>query len=347
MAAADRSSYFSRKVVFLNVAATILIVLRHAETPLRFGQEMTMESYPFIFCLFQLTEVAVPLFYFISALLFYRDCEWKNLPQKLYRRIFTLLIPYLLWNLFFILVYYILRHIPFIASRMNMPHSLDTAKDWLLALYHCRFTPLWFIKYLIFFNILSPAILAIIKNKWVGLVAVIGFTIAGYLLGWSSISLEYNAAIYLAGAVAGRYLYAPGQNDSGPVLVRKHIWTLLPMAIVFMALYVAGMESYDALYLFKIAGPIVIWFAVDMIIPESIGSRWKIKPWMLCTFFIYATHQFLLNVEQTIVRSILPGTPLVLNLTFVITPVITIFVIVFIARLFSDTKVYKILTGGR
>ena len=107
------------------------------------------------------------------------------------------------------------------------------------------------------------------------------------------------------------------------------------------------MKSYDALYLFKIVGPIVVWFAADLIVPESLGVKWKIKPWMGYTFFIYATHQFLLNVEQALVRSFLPGTPLVLNLTFVITPVITILAIVLVASFFSKTKVYKVLTGGR
>lgn len=347
MAAVDKNSYFSRKVVFLNVVATILIVLIHSETPLRFGKELTLESYPFIFCVLQLAAVAVPLFYFISALLFYRDCDWGDLPRKLYRRIFTLLIPYLIWNLFFILVYYILRQIPFTATRMNMPHSLDSAKEWLLALWHCRFTPLWFIKYLIFFNLLSPVVLLLIKNKWVGIVAVVGFTVAGYVLGWSSVSLRYNAAIYLAGAMAGRYLYSSGKNEAGPLVKKNLMWLLVPMALIFIVLYIVGMKSYGALYLFKIAGPIIVWFAADLALPESIGQKWKIRPWMGYTFFIYATHQFLLNVEQALIRSLLPGTPLVLNLTFIITPVITIFVLVFVAGYFSKTKLYGVLTGGR
>ncbi|MCQ2137442.1 MAG: acyltransferase [Bacteroidales bacterium] len=347
MATAEKNSYFSRKVVFLNVMATFLIVLIHSETPLRFGKELTFDSYPFIFCVLQLAAVAVPLFYFISALLFYRDCDWRELPHKLYRRIFTLLIPYLIWNLFFILVYYILRQIPFTASRMNMPHSLDSAKDWLLALWHCRFTPLWFIKYLIFFNLLSPVILLLIKNKWVGLVAVVSFTLAGYILGWSSVSLRYNAAIYLAGAMAGRYLYPSGKNENGPLVRKNQILLLVPMVLMFIVLFITGMKSYGALYLFKIAGPIIVWFTADLAVPESIGKKWKVKPWMGYTFFIYATHQFLLNVEQSLVRSFLPGTPLVLNLTFIITPVITIFVLIFVAGLLSKTKLYGILTGGR
>ena len=347
MASVDKSSFFSRKIVFLNAFATILIVLIHSETPLRFGQELTFESFPFIFCVLQLAAVAVPLFYFISALLFYRNCEWKDLPHKLYRRIFTLLIPYLLWNLFFVLLYFTIRNIPFLGSRMNMVHSLETGKDWLLAIWHCRFTPLWFIKYLIFFNLLSPAIMLLIKNKWIGLCSVVGLVIAGYFLGWSSVSLEYNAAIYVAGALTGKHLYAPGKNDLTPVLCAKLRWALVPMAIVFVILYVSGMKSYGALFLFKFFAPIIIWFAVDLAIPVSLGSKWKVRPWMGYTFFIYATHQFLLNVEQALARSFLPGTPIVLNLTFIITPVVTILVLVLVAKYFSKTRLYSVLTGGR
>lgn len=347
MATLDKSNYFSRKVVLLNVFATILIVLIHSETPLRFGQPLELSTYPFIYCVLHLATIAVPLFYFISAILFYRNCDWANLPKKLYKRIFSLLIPYLLWNLLFVLIYFTIRKIPILAAKMNMIKSLDTAKDWLLAIWHCRFTPLWFIKYLIFFNLLSPIILLLIKNKWIGITAVIGFIVAGYFLEWSSISLQYNAAIYLGGAMIGKYLYTPGANDSGPILHKKHWYLLIPMYVLFVALYILSIKSYGALYLFKIAGPIIIWFSIDLIIPQYIGSTMKVKPWMGYTFFIYATHQFLLNVEQAVVRSYLPGTPIVLNITFLITPVITLLVIVFIAKYFSKTKVYYVMTGGR
>lgn len=347
MAVADRSSYFSRKVVFLNVMATILIVLLHSETPLRFGQELTLESYPFIFCVLHLTDVAVPLFFFISALLFYRKCEWQDIPTKLYRRIFSLLIPFLLWNLIFVAIYFALRKIPFTASRMNLVDSLDTAKDWLLAIWHTKFTPLWFIKYLIFFNLLSPAILLLIKNKWVGMTALLALLVAVGRLGLGSFSLWYSAPIYLAGALVGRYLYAPGQNDAGPLLKENVDWLKWIFIAAFAALYIVSLKVEGLVYWYKFAGPIIIWFAVDLLIPNVIGQRWTIKPWMGYTFFIYATHQFLLNVEQALVRSFLPGTPLVLNLTFIVTPVITILAIIFVASFFSKTKVYKVLTGGR
>lgn len=347
MAAVDKNSYFSRKVVFLNVVATILIVLIHSETPLRFGQELTLESYPFIFCVLHLAETAVPLFFFISALLFYRECDWKDIPKKLYRRIFTLLIPFLLWNLFFVALYYALRQIPFTASRMTLVDSLDSAKDWILAIWHTRFTPLWFIKYLIFFNLLSPVVLLLIKNKWVGALTMVVVFVAGGVLGWSSFSLWYSAPVYLAGALAGRYLYAPGQNDAGPVIESSRLWLKWLFAAAFVAFFIVSLKNGNLLYWYKFAGPVIIWYAVDWLVPRYIGQRLQIRPWMGYTFFIYATHQFLLNVEQALVRSFLPGTPLILNLTFIITPVITIFVLVFIARYFSRTKIYGVLTGGR
>ena len=41
--------------------------------------------------------IAVPMFYFISAILFFRTFDLRNLLKKWKTRVFTILIPYLIW----------------------------------------------------------------------------------------------------------------------------------------------------------------------------------------------------------------------------------------------------------
>ncbi|MBO8440458.1 MAG: acyltransferase family protein, partial [bacterium] len=66
----------------------------------------------YIFRLFSdiLGRISVPLFAIISGYLFFvnvRKYDWIAYKQKLYRRLKSILLPYVLWNLLFYLVYVI------------------------------------------------------------------------------------------------------------------------------------------------------------------------------------------------------------------------------------------------
>ena len=101
--------YFSKKIVLLNWILTMLIVLLHGNPVIRFGLDMNTDSTIFIKLLFSACQVAVPLFFLISAILFYRTCtKFDDLKSKLRRRIKSLLIPYLLWNTLFVGIFFLL-----------------------------------------------------------------------------------------------------------------------------------------------------------------------------------------------------------------------------------------------
>ena len=156
--------YFSKKVTFLNVMLTFFIVLLHSETPIRFGLILD-SSYPLIYATYTVVQIGVPMFFFISAILFYRGCSFSNLEDKYERRVHSLLIPYLLWNTIFVFVYVALTHIPFLQARMNMPpDTLGSVKNVLAAIIHSRCTPLWFVKDLMLLTLLAPVILMLLKD---------------------------------------------------------------------------------------------------------------------------------------------------------------------------------------
>lgn len=348
----DRASFFSKKVTLFNVLATFLIVVLHAETPLRFGRELSLGSTPFVYVIFMVTQVAVPLFFFLSGLLFYKDCEWKNLPNKLYRRIFSLVIPFLIWNLFFVAVFWAISKVPFIADKMNRPADLNTVKDWLLAIWHTKFTPLWFIKYLIIFNLMSPAILLVIRNKYVGATFAIGLLAASAFLDWDSYcDILYWMPVYLSGAILGRHLYSEKRNQDFPIFEdigsAAHRALAVSLFVILMANYFIALFNPDFIRFFRFIAPIAIWLFADCILKADFKDKFVVKDWMGYSFFIYATHHFMLNAEQALVRAYLPNTMAVVNLTFIITPVVTFVLIVLIARWLSRYKFYKYLTGGR
>ena len=67
-----------------------------------------------------IASIAVPLFFFISGYLFFLQKEFNRQEylRKLQKRVKTLLVPYLLWNLIAI-IYQVVRFIPFFSSCYN------------------------------------------------------------------------------------------------------------------------------------------------------------------------------------------------------------------------------------
>lgn len=325
---------------------TFLIVVMHSETPERFGQELSWESYPFIWSIFRLTKIAVPTFFFISALLFYRNCEWKDIPIKLQRRIFSLIIPFLIWNIFFTGFYVVLDFIPALANKMNGGSGIHDIRGFIYAVIETRFTPLWFVKYLIIYSILSPVILLVIKNQWIGIVSTLVIFGGCIYYDWGYFSLQHWMPVYLAGALIGRYLYAPGHNEYGTLWEEMNHTTRSTLILAFViALYFAFAHEKDLIY-YETIGALSLWFIVDGFVFSFI-NRVVIRKWMGCMFMIYAMHYMIINIIEGTIRAFLPHTAFVMNVTFIITPFLTIVIVIAISNILSRFSFYKYLSGGR
>lgn len=103
----ENNNLFSRTVIWLRFPLTALVVLLH--TPIVVGDETTkdLNSLGWVlelktFFSEGLCRVAVPAFFFISGYYFYKSFDKWNINiwfEKINKRIRTLLVPYILWNL--------------------------------------------------------------------------------------------------------------------------------------------------------------------------------------------------------------------------------------------------------
>lgn len=132
----------------------------------------------------QLGEIAVPAFFLISGYLFYNgyqptiDCY----RYKLKKRFYSLLLPYLFWNILIIIIYYLAENIPPIRNLFNDSHPLihDFAfTDYFKALWAINnggpiLTQLWFVRNLIILVICAPIIYLIVRYTRFAGVAIFG-----------------------------------------------------------------------------------------------------------------------------------------------------------------------------
>ena len=199
----------------------------------------------------ELACIAVPLFFFISGFLFfYRSVfSLKIYGQKLKKRIRTLLIPYIFWNIVVLLLLFLTQ--VFLSSMTSGKHKLIADYDWLdwLNLFwnHDGGMPIcyqfWFIRDLIIIILFSPILHYMIKyckafgvlalgvlwlfNLWF---AVPGFSITAFFFfsfgAWFSInkhdftidfySMRWTATfIYLALVVLDTWLWYCKITDYG------------------------------------------------------------------------------------------------------------------------------------
>ena len=318
-----------------------MIVVLHAKSPERFG--LLVEDYPIIYCISMLCRVATPLFFFLSALLFYKGCCFNDLERKYKSRIDSLLIPYLLWNIIFVAIFWVLSHVPILSSKMNMGAILSNPKDILIAILDSHHTDLWFVKDLMAYTILAPVLLLFFKNKKTSFILLsIVLAIAIYLQPAYKSLLRW-LPIYMIGAAFG-YYWNDLKIDRFVRARHRNLYTVIALVMLITAYLLALYKNTD-IYLIYIS-PILIWFIVDGLFYKLIQD-FRVKKWMSYMFFVFCTHHFVLNVLQKIVVLCFDPTPLVITLTYFLSPILCVFFLIKSADLISHYKVYKILSGGR
>lgn len=194
----------SQVLNLLRLPLAFLIVAGHANIlkfPLHSGKDIMSYNhdiiiYPVHFVSQILFAPAVPLFFMISGYLFFVGIEHYGMVQyrqKLSRRFNTLVVPYLIWNMLYMLqplakgiikgeneglLYYI-------TSVWVCPEQFERIP--LMTLATPIDPPLWFIRDLIVCMILSIFIWHLQKRKWMGVV----FLIVLSVLYFSDINIQF------------------------------------------------------------------------------------------------------------------------------------------------------------
>lgn len=111
---------------------------------------------------------------------------------------------------------------------------------------------------------------------------------------------------------------------------------------LFIAITITSYYTIIPLFFYRLLSPIILWFLADLYIKNYLLIRFKEKQWMHYTFFIYCTHFFILNILQKLIFIYIP-----ISSVFITSPIITIYLLIQIAKWLSNYSLYKYFTGGR
>ncbi len=344
-----------QKLSSMNAVLAILVVLLHAENLHAYTMpEGVFSSFVQGFQWFfseNICNIAVPAFFMISGVLFYRDFDIKLYPKKLKSRFFSLIIPFLIWNLFRYVLFYILGVIGFAKSVMGArPLEFNLRSIVGSVFFYETNLGFWFIYQLILYTLLSPVIRAIVKNKWVGLAAIvclIGIYSADIFGEFLMVTMNKRFILldsfiyYFVGAYVGTHAFDIVNKKSNTIKYLSFTGLILGQVLHYIYLHTCILAIY---VLWLGISAISLWFAYDYIKPKP-----RLSALTSITFFIYAGHGTVLEFLHLLGAYTLPDSPITALVTYILYPVIALLLLVGLSKLYKKytPRLWKVLNGGR
>lgn len=278
------SEYYSVKIAILSFVLIVMVVYIHS-----FYLEATDYPYANAVQIFvsNLASGAVPLFYAISGFLFFNGMTKINecIP-KIKRRVGSLLVPYLIWNLIFVGYYLVLGLFPSVSmfvnsdilSNIDLSHPIATFQ--ILFINPVAFH-LWFLRDLIVFVFASPLLYLMIKHyKWVGLLAVYVAT------GW--ITRFWLFYFILGGIIALHFSLEDTRINRRWVIVACAVFIGCSLAKMLYGDISNQVISNYVSYISTFIGVIAIWGGYDLYLKKRRLLYRNILGLLTSyTFFIY------------------------------------------------------------
>lgn len=347
--------YYSQKLRVLSSVLILLVLYIHG-----YYNEAIGTRYPSFVQSFLggggLAIIAVPMFFVFSGFLFFNGLQTvKGCFPKIKKRVRSLVIPYFLWNIIFVLWYVVLQNLPGIGGMINSDIISEITKGSVLnRLYSFFVAPvafhLWFLRDLIIMVLASPLIYYWIKiTRWYGVVALLFFH--PWLMTLSKTFNQFGIAYFvLGGAIA---------MHSDLSRVTKYVCsTSVFIASVIVWLSHAMLQALEIKVSFghwgilsAIAGMISMWKLYDLVSSNHkvVNALSHLNPLLGYSFFVYLFHEPAFNIIKKIGVRVLGAGDAALIVLFVLNPLIMYAVSVAIARLVQQLlpRFYSVLVGGR
>ncbi len=291
----------------------------------------------------------------ISGYLFYRTYQVRNVKRKLISRIHTLFIPYILWNMFYAISMIVL-------VRIHLIHNISISNNILkilLQMINSEFSPLWFVKYLMIFTITAPFFYYILKNKYLGIIFLLGcmglncyFYYSGIMTlpinvnENSLIMLNYQYIFYGIGSYAALNLRNIVEEKSEK-RTKICLVMLFLLIIINIIMVKQQMENVIINHTWRLCYICVLWFVFDHL-PQI-----SIKSWMNDSFFLCCSHLIILQCSQRVCEIILSKMNLSGGifsvLEFLILPIIIIILLLLLAEVLKKylPRTWNVISGRR
>ena len=352
------TQYLSDKLRVLSLISIIFVLYIHS----RFqpNEIMGMAYYDKIqlFTSEMIGRCAVPLFYLISGYLFFMKVPdgVKSIGRKIRKRIKSLLIPYFIGCVFFVIFYSFVALLPWTSNLINSSSSIMPLfqKPYSIILisifydggtgYPCA-VQLWFLRDLILIVATSPLWYLCLKHlKW-GFVAVV------FVLTYFDVPHVpfYSLFWFVLGGQLTKVKIEMGGNGRTKVAI---FGLFLFLIISIIQLFFPDIINWSLLRIpIILLGIIGAWGLYDVVLGKDFSLSRHQWLGIACqfTFFIYLFHEPTLNIVRKLIVVVLGKNEFGYMSSYLISPWIFTVCAVFAGLLFRKylPRVYDVCTGGR
>lgn len=326
---------FRNKVNWISIICAVLVVLLHSFS-FNSGAKDTFAYHLEFFISRSVAKVSVPTFFALSAFLFYRKFDYSILKRKLYSRVRSLVVPYILWNTISMIAFYFLSRFSFINTDpfdLNLRTVIDSV------LFYEYNQVFWFVFQLILLTYLFPLLYPLVKNQLFAVLALVAL-VCMYGSGWVYIGkLEVRAlAYYFFGAY-----FAVHYHETVISHHKASIWGILAFAASQILIY--SEQSEDPMI--KIISRMLLIIAIFDL--SSVLCEIELPAVLNCSFPIYAMHNLILEFFNKVFSFILSTDSNLILIDYFGSTVLTLLIIAGL-NLLLQKKIpafHSILFGGR
>lgn len=165
------------------------IVIHHAMATRQYVPEGTLEALLWKGLTAGMVAMAMPALFFLSGYLLLQSFSFVSFKAKLWRRVKRLLVPFIIWNLTFLLFYLSMATLfPRLSSRVEsfgLTSWSGIVEKTIGVMTEPMDPPLWFLRTLLLFTLLSPLV-------WYGLRVWKGILVYLILAGWWLLTISFE-----------------------------------------------------------------------------------------------------------------------------------------------------------
>lgn len=334
--------------IIKSISIVMIVFLHSYTTEINFAQGHTALSLPkwlylFETCISQIVaRCGVPLFFlFSSVLLFHTDRKYRDVIRKKSQ---TLLLPYLVWNTFWIAVFILLQSLPFTApyfSGDNTPILQCSVREW-FGLYGIGQTypqcyPLWFMRDLMVLTVIYPLIRgAVDRFPRILFAAAVVLVICPVDFG-GKISILW----FVIGAAIVKMNLHFSILDQLSVIKTGSCYLLCTASALFYDIRVIRSLS--------VLTGVIFWLRIsrELYVHETIRKKFLwFSEWI---FIIYVLHELTLSCVRKLCLRMLPVSPVCLLAEYLFIPLSVTAGCIAAGMIFKKflPQLYQVTTGGR
>ena len=335
------SQKLSNKIVIINFVLSILVVSLHTNFTGKYDPSACSMNgvYVVIKNLMDIIgDMAVPCFFIMSGLLFFRNFEYKDYGKKLLSRVFTLVIPYLIWNVV-LLIYEILKTL-LVDGQIALDFG-DVVLGVLLSGYN---GPLWFLRTLFLYTLFAPLLLLLLKVlKKYSILLVIPVILLNIFVSIDYTSVVFWFPCFFLGAYVGYYYFENLNQLTEKNSGNFKIWLGILIFIIVIVLVNYFVRADFVYYLYRNFSGVAI-FLLFLALPFDTK-----KQFMTYSFFTFCTHVILLGPITIVIAKVCSFNGILLSIGFIVAIAINVILTILIGWLFKKLlpKVYAFVMGKR